>query len=71
MEYSSSPIYADGRIYIFNHDGAGTVIQPGGKFEPLAVNKLDGQCMASPAVADTAPYVRTKTHLYRIEKRQD
>jgi outer membrane protein assembly factor BamB len=70
-EYSSSPVYADGRIYVFNHDGAATVIKPGRQFEPLAVNKLDGRCMASPAVAGKALFVRTKTHLYRIENRQN
>src|SRR5581483_12305936 len=34
----------------------------------LSVNRLDEGCMASPAVAGKALYVRTKTHLYRIEQ---
>jgi len=34
----------------------------------LATNKLDEGCMASPAVVGKAIYLRTRTHLYRIEK---
>jgi outer membrane protein assembly factor BamB len=66
-DYSASPVYADGRIYFFNHDGVATVVRPSRQFEKLAVNRLDGECRASPAVAGRALYVRTKSHLYRIE----
>jgi outer membrane protein assembly factor BamB len=66
--YSSSPIHADGRIYCFNRDGRTTVIRPGRSFKILAVNDLDEELMASPAVADKAIFLRTRTHLYRIEK---
>jgi len=68
--YSSSPLYADGRIYFFNHEGTATVVRPGRKYTVLAVNKLDGEdVMASPAVAGKSLFVRTRTDLYRIEKR--
>jgi outer membrane protein assembly factor BamB len=68
--YSASPIYADGRIYFFSHEAASTVIKPGRQFKVLAVNKLDkDDLMASPAVAGKALFVRTRSHLYRIEKR--
>ncbi len=68
--YSASPLYADGRIYFFNHDAVTTVIEPGRQFKVLAVNRLDReQLMASPAVAGKALFIRTRTHLYRIEKR--
>jgi outer membrane protein assembly factor BamB len=68
--YSASPIYADGRIYFFSHSGVTTVVQPGRKHVVLAVNELDGEdLMASPAVAGKALYIRTQTHLYRIENR--
>jgi outer membrane protein assembly factor BamB len=65
---ASSPIYADGRIYFSDQEGETTVIKPGRKFEELAVNVLDDGCMASPAVAGSALYLRTKSHLYRIEE---
>ena len=64
--FSSSPIYADGRIYFFDQDGTATVIQAGRDYEVLAVNQLDDGFMASPAVSGNALFLRTKTHLYRI-----
>jgi len=67
-EYSASPLYADGRIYFFSHRCAATVIEPGRQCKILAVNRLDGRMMASPAVAGKALFVRTQTHLYRIQK---
>ena len=66
-QYAASPIYADGRIYFFSQDGTSTVIKPGRELEVLAKNQLDGGFMASPAADGKAFYLRTKTHLYRIE----
>ena len=68
-EYSSSPVYADGKIYLFSEDGKTTVIKPGRTFEKLAENKLDEGFLASPAIAGKALFLRTRTHLYRIEKK--
>ena len=66
--YEASPIAADGRVYFFSDDGPVTVIAAGRKYKELAVNKLDQGFLASPAVAGKALFLRTKTHLYRIEK---
>jgi outer membrane protein assembly factor BamB len=66
-KYAASPVYADGRLYFFSQEGKTTVLQPGRNFEALATNKLDAGFMASPAVSGRALYLRTKTHLYRIE----
>ncbi len=66
--YWASPIYADGRIYACNQQGVTAVFAPKKEFEQLAENQLDDGCNASPAVSGKALYVRTKTHLYRIEK---
>jgi outer membrane protein assembly factor BamB len=68
-EYSASPVYADGKIWLFSEDGKTTVIRPGRTFEALAENQLDEGFLASPAVAGKAFYLRTRTHLYRIENR--
>jgi hypothetical protein len=38
------------------------------KYESIAVNKLEAGCMASPAAAGDALFIRTKTHLYCIGK---
>ncbi len=66
-KYSASPVAADGRIYFFSEDGEMPVIAPAAEFKSLAVNRLDEGCMASPAIVGHALYVRTRTHLYRIE----
>ena len=67
-KFSSSPVYVDGRIYVFSQEGNIPVIKPGRKYELLTINKLDNGFMASPAVAGKALFVRTEKHLYRIEK---
>ena len=67
-EYSASPVYADGRIYFFSEQGRTVVIRPGRTFEQLAENMLGDGFMASPAIVGKAFYLRSRTHLYRIEK---
>jgi outer membrane protein assembly factor BamB len=66
----ASPIYADGRLYFFNHDGGTIIAKPGRAWKKLATNKLDDGCMATPAVAGKSLFIRTKTALYRIEKKE-
>lgn len=65
--FSASPIYAHGRIYFMDESGKATVIKADRKFEVLAKNVLDDGFMASPAVSGNALFVRSRTHLYRIE----
>ena len=67
--YSSSPVLADGKIYITNEDGLTTVIQAGPKFEVLAENALNEYCLSSPAISDGRIYIRTSGHLYAIGKK--
>ncbi len=64
--YSSSPLFADDKIYFSSHEGKTTVIKPGSEYTELAVNNLDGQLMASPAVYEESLILRTNSHLYRI-----
>ena len=66
-KYAASPIFGDGRIYLFDQEGTTTVLKPGRKLEVLATNTLANGFMASPAVSGKAFFLRTKTHLYRIE----
>ena len=65
--FSASPVVAGGRIYFCDHDGKTIVIEPGRRYKSLATNTLDSGCMASPAVVGKALFLRTKTHLYRVE----
>ena len=67
--YSASPVFADGRIYFQSEEGKTTVAAPGAEFRALATNQLDGATLASMAVSEGALFLRTSTHLYRIEER--
>jgi outer membrane protein assembly factor BamB len=67
-DYSASPLAGDGRIYFFSQDGKTTVVAAGREFKRLADNELAGGFMASPAAAGHALYLRTRTHLYRVEQ---
>jgi outer membrane protein assembly factor BamB len=68
-EFIASPVGADGRIYLFNREGIGYVLEAGRTFKVLSTNQLDEGCMASPAIVGKALYVRTIKHLYCIEKK--
>jgi outer membrane protein assembly factor BamB len=65
----TSPIAASGRVYFFGREGKTIVVKPGPAFEALAENKLEGTVIATPAVAGKSLYLRTDTHLYRLETR--
>jgi outer membrane protein assembly factor BamB len=67
--YSAAPLYSNGRIYCFSEEGKATVLDAGRTFRALATNELEDGFMASPAAAEHALYLRTRTHLYRIEDR--
>ncbi|MDG1807806.1 MAG: PQQ-binding-like beta-propeller repeat protein [Pirellulaceae bacterium] len=69
--FSSSPLLADGKIYVGNHDGEMFVIEPNKKeLVILAENTLDSQIMASPVAFGRTLYVRTADSLYRFENAQ-
>ncbi len=66
--YRSSPVLADGKIYLAARDGVITVIKPGPKVEVLAVNKLPDQIAASPVVSGGRMYLRGFETLYAISQ---
>jgi len=65
--YSASPVSAEGRIYFVSEEGKATVIEAGREFKVIAENTLDEGSLASPALDGRALFLRTRTHLYRIE----
>jgi outer membrane protein assembly factor BamB len=67
--YSSSPVLADGKIYVTNEDGLTTVLKAGPKFEVLAENPLNDYCLSSPAISNGQIFIRTAQNLYCIGKR--
>jgi outer membrane protein assembly factor BamB len=64
--YSSSPVLADGKIYVTNEEGLTTVIKAGPKFEVLAENPLNDLCLSSPAISEGQIFIRTGGQLYCI-----
>lgn len=67
--FCSSPLWADGRIYVGNREGQIFVLAPGKTFRVLATNATDGAIMATPAAVDRTLFVRTEHALYRVEKK--
>ncbi len=65
----ASPIYASGRVFTFSREGRTVVIEAGDSYREIARAELDGSILASPAVAGSAFFVRTESHLYRLEER--
>jgi outer membrane protein assembly factor BamB len=68
--YSSSPVLADGKLYISNEDGLTSVVQAGPKFEILAENALEDYILSSPAICDGQVFLRTTGHLWAVGKRR-
>ena len=67
--YSSSPVLADGKIYITNEEGLTTVLKAGDRFEVLAENDLADYTLSSPAISGGRIFIRTTQFLYAIGKR--
>ena len=66
-KHSSSPIYADGKIYFLEEaTGESVVIEAGSKFKPIARNALGEKCKASMAVSQGNLFIRSERHLYCI-----
>lgn len=65
----ASPLLANGRIYFFGQSGKTTVIQAGPPFPRLSENSIDGTVVATPALTGGTLFLRTDSHLYRIEDR--
>lgn len=69
--FTASPLYADGRIYILDEDGKTYVFAPSkDEYRELAVNELPGRTLASIASADKSLFLRTDSSVYRIQAAQ-
>ncbi len=67
---SSSPLLADGKIYITNERAITTIVTAGPEFKTIATNELDGSyTLSSLAVAGDQIFARTSTHLYCIQSK--
>ncbi|MCL2710794.1 MAG: PQQ-binding-like beta-propeller repeat protein [Planctomycetaceae bacterium] len=68
----SSPIYADGHIYVTTHEGITTVLKPNADpkvaAEVVAVNDIGKTVQATLAIAGKQIFLRTETELWCIGK---
>jgi len=64
--FSASLLFADGKIFASNREGATKIIAPGRDYTEIGTGTLDGAIMASPVAIPGALFLRTPTHLYRI-----
>jgi outer membrane protein assembly factor BamB len=63
-KYFASPVGADGKVFLVSQDGTLSVLDAKADWEILAVNPLNDEVFATPAIADAKIYVRTKGWLY-------
>ncbi len=63
-DYRASPIAADDHIFFVSRAGAVSVLPPNGDLTPIAVNDLQEDCYATPALSDGHIYVRSTEALW-------
>jgi len=67
--YWSSPVAAGGRMLAVSEEGIVVVMRGAPEWEILAINNLDEDTFATPAILDGRIYVRTREALYCFAKR--
>jgi outer membrane protein assembly factor BamB len=65
--YSSSPVAADGKVWIASEEGKISVLRAAGEWEVLTINDLGEGCYATPALSQGVIYLRTEEALYAFE----
>jgi outer membrane protein assembly factor BamB len=66
--FKASPVGANGKLYLATEEGDVVVVRMGDRFEVLATNTLaDQSFIASPVIVDGSLYLRSRTHLFRID----
>lgn len=67
--YSSSPVLADGKLYITREDGKTFILEQGPEFKVLGTAEIaDELTVATPVFVDGRILIRTLDHLYCIGK---
>jgi outer membrane protein assembly factor BamB len=68
--FSGCPLLAEGKLLFCGENGNSFWLEPSREFKQLATSKLETGLLASPVAVDHELYLRSKTHLYRIQKPQ-
>src|SRR6185312_10871043 len=67
-EYYASPVAADDKIFMVGASGKVTVLKAGAQWEILATNDLGEECWATPAIAGSNLYIRTRNAMYSFSE---
>lgn len=67
-EFCTSPVSADGKIYVFNREGEATVLRAAPTLDVIARNQMGEATLATPALVDGTLYVRTAGHLIALRE---
>jgi outer membrane protein assembly factor BamB len=67
--FYSSPVASDGKVFFLSRSGVLTVVEAGPDQKVLAVNELNEESVATPAVSSGRLYVRTSQALYCFANR--
>jgi outer membrane protein assembly factor BamB len=62
---------ADGKVYMISQAGKVSVFKAGADLELLALNDMEEEAYATPAIADGKLYLRTRNTFYCFAKRID
>jgi outer membrane protein assembly factor BamB len=62
--YFSSPVAADGKIFMASEPGVVSVVKPGPDWQVLQTNDMGEEIYATPVILDGRIYLRTKSALY-------
>jgi outer membrane protein assembly factor BamB len=65
-KFFASPIAADGKVFLTTDTGKIAVVSAGRELSLITVNDLAEECHATPAIAHSGLYVRTRVALYHF-----
>lgn len=66
VRFNASPIFADGKIYLFEISGKAHVLEAGSAFKEIATPSIGEEVRATPAFVSDRIYIRGKQHLFCI-----
>jgi outer membrane protein assembly factor BamB len=64
--FTSSPVAADGKVYVSNEEGRTFVVRAGPNFEVIAANELGEPVLSTPALSEGLLYIRTPATVVAI-----
>jgi outer membrane protein assembly factor BamB len=64
--FTSSPVAADGKVFLASEEGHVYVLEAGSTFEVIAENQMTESVLATPAVSEGMLLYRTQGHLVAI-----